>query len=101
VGASKANEALCENNMYILRLMSEEVFDFASGQMTSAKQKELKTSFNKEFSLIYQLCEFILDNSQKPTLLLVTLQTLLRFLNWIPLGYVFETKIIETLTFKV
>ena len=101
VGASKSNESLCENNMQILRLMSEEVFDFSNGQMTQAKIKELKTSFNKEFIIIYQLCEYILDNSQKVTLLLVTLQTLLRFLNWIPLGYIFETKMIETLILKV
>ena len=30
-----------------------------------------------------------------------TLQTLLKFLNWIPLGYVFETKLISTLIYKV
>lgn len=87
--------------MNILKLMSEEVFDFSGGQMTTAKIKELKESFNKEFSLIYQLCEYILENSQKPSLILVTLQTLLRFLNWIPLGYIFETKMIEILIFKV
>lgn len=29
-----------------------------------------------------------------------TLETLLRFLNWIPLGYIFETKLITTLIFK-
>lgn len=81
--------------------MSEEVFDFSSGQMTQAKIKEMKERFNKEFIIIYQLCEYILDQSQKPSLLLATLQTLLRFLNWIPLGYIFETKMIDTLTFKV
>eukprot|EP01114_Cavostelium_apophysatum_P018091 TRINITY_DN5522_c0_g1_i1.p1 TRINITY_DN5522_c0_g1~~TRINITY_DN5522_c0_g1_i1.p1 ORF type:complete len:1069 (+),score=345.41 TRINITY_DN5522_c0_g1_i1:320-3526(+) len=100
VGASRANESLCENNMTILRLMSEEVFDFSSGQMTHAKINQLKASFNKEFSQIFTLCEFILDNSQKPSLLLVTLKTLLRFLNWIPLGYIFETKLVDTLILK-
>ena len=29
-----------------------------------------------------------------------TLDTLLKFLNWIPLGYIFETKLIQTLIFK-
>ncbi len=87
--------------MQILRLMSEEVFDFSNGQMTQAKIKELKNSFNKEFGLIYQLCEFILERSQKPSLLLATLQTLRAFLNWIPLGYIFGTTMIDTLMFKV
>jgi len=30
-----------------------------------------------------------------------TLQTLLRFLNWIPLGYVFETNLLAELVSKV
>jgi len=80
---------------------SEEIFDFSGGQMTQLKIKELKEAYNKEFSLIYQLCEVILTNSQKPSLLKATLETLLRFLNWIPIGYIFQTKMIENLIFKV
>jgi exportin-1 len=34
VAASKTNETLCQNNLVILKLLSEEVFDFSSGQMT-------------------------------------------------------------------
>lgn len=82
-------------------LFSEEIFDFSGGQMTQAKIKELKGAYNKEFSLIYQLCEIILTNSQKPSLIKATLETLLRFLNWIPIGYIFQTKMIENLIFKV
>eukprot|EP00741_Cyanophora_paradoxa_P007524 tig00001154_g7277.t1 len=100
VGSSKTSEVLCENNMNILKLLSEEVFDFSSGQMTQAKIKELKTNFNNEFSAIYQLCEFILTASTRPSLISVTLKTLLRFLNWIPLGYIFETQMIDMLINK-
>ncbi|KAL6069759.1 Exportin-1 [Balamuthia mandrillaris] len=100
VGASQKNESLCENNMEILKLLSEEVFDFSGGQLTQDKIKELKTSFNKEFSLIYQLCEYILNTSQSPSLIEATLKTLLRFLNWIPVGYIFQTKMVENLIFK-
>lgn len=41
------------------------------------------------------------DNSQNVTLVGACLETLLRFLNWIPLGYIFETKLISTLIYKV
>jgi len=34
VGASKTNEGLCENSMAILRLLSEEVFDFSKNSLT-------------------------------------------------------------------
>lgn len=76
VGASKTNESLCENNMQILQLLSEEVFDFSSGNMTAARASQLKASFNREFSLIFELCQLILDRSLRPSLLSVTLGTL-------------------------
>ncbi|XP_017879710.1 exportin-1 [Ceratina calcarata] len=100
VGASKTNESLCQNNMAILKLLSEEVFDFSSGQMTQTKAKHLKDTMCSEFSQIFQLCQFVLDHSQNVQLVAATLETLLRFLNWIPLGYIFETKLISTLIFS-
>ena len=36
-GASKNSEILCENNMHILRLLSEEVFDFSKDSMTTVR----------------------------------------------------------------
>ncbi|CAG0882753.1 unnamed protein product [Darwinula stevensoni] len=100
VGASKTNESLCQNNMAILKLLSEEVFDFSGGQMTQTKAKHMKDTMCAEFSQIFQLCQFVLDNSQNIPLVGATLETLLRFLNWIPLGYIFETKLITTLIYK-
>ena len=96
---------------------SEEVFDFSSGQMTQAKAKHLKDTMCNEFTKIFQLCEYVVvrnclfgcfysfsivfhfskDKSRHPPLLLVTLETLLRFLSWIPLGYIFETNMVNTL----
>lgn len=100
VGASKTNESLCQNNMCILKLLSEELFDFSTGQITQTKAKHLKDTMCSEFSGIFHLCQFVLENSQNPPLVNATLETLLRFLNWIPLGYIFETKLINTLIFK-
>lgn len=89
--------SICENNMAILRLLSEEVFDFSQDQMTSVKARNLKTSMTQEFSSIFQLCSEVLSTANQPSLVKATLETLLRFLNWIPLGYIFETPIINTL----
>lgn len=100
VGASKTNESLCKNNMVILKNLSEEVFDFCGGQITQTKAKHLKDAMCFEFSEIFQLCSFVLESSMNAPLIAVTLDTLLRFLNWIPLGYIFETKLVETLIFK-
>lgn len=100
VGASKTNESLCQNNMVILKLLSEEVFVFSTGQLTQTKAKHLKDTMCSEFSQIFQLCQFVLENSQNAPLVDATLHTLLRFLNWIPLGYIFEMKLISTLIYK-
>jgi exportin-1 len=100
VGSSKSSEVLCENNMQILKLLSEEVFDFSRDQMVTEKVKRMKESLNGEFSQIFQLCEFVLEHSQRPSLLRVTLQTLQRFLTWIPLGFIFQTNLIDVLLNK-
>ena len=89
--------SVCENNMTILRLLSEEVFDFSQDQMTSTKAKNLKTSMCNEFSSVFQLCNEVLTTANSVTLVRATLETLLRFLNWIPLGFIFETSLIDTL----
>ncbi|KAJ3008316.1 UNVERIFIED_CONTAM: Karyopherin transporter [Siphonaria sp. JEL0065] len=50
-----------------------------------------------QFSEIFQLCQQVLDKATKPSLINATLETLLRFLNWIPLGYIFETTLVDLL----
>lgn len=35
VNASKTSELLCENSMVILKLLSEEIFDFSRGELTT------------------------------------------------------------------
>lgn len=97
VASSKTSLSLCENNMVILRILSEEIFDFSAESMTQEKIKNLKNSLCGEFSDIFQLCLEVLQKAQRASLIRKTLETLLRFLNWIPLGFIFETSIIDQL----
>ncbi|KAL1550627.1 Exportin-1 [Salvia divinorum] len=97
VAAAKSSETICENCMAILKLLSEEVFDFSRGEMTQQKIKELKQSLNSEFKLIHELCLYVLSASQRAELIRATLATLHAFLSWIPLGYIFESPLLETL----
>jgi exportin-1 len=88
--------------MVILRLLSEEVFDYSAESLTSTKTKELKQTMADQFGQIYTLCSEVLQTATQASLIKATLETLLRFLNWIPLGYIFETppsgtSLIETL----
>lgn len=97
IASCRSSLTVCENNMVILRLLSEEVFDFSADAMTSTKTKELKQTMCAEFSAIFQLCNEVLQTANQASLISRTLETLLRFLSWIPLGYIFETNIIDTL----
>lgn len=80
ISASKSNLALCENNMVILKLLSEEIFDFGSESMTAAKTKNLKNTMCGQFGEVYELCHMVLQTSTKASLIKATLHTLLRFL---------------------
>lgn len=100
VALSKTSEVVCENNMTILKLLSEEVFEFGKETMTAAKVRSMKESLEDEFAKIYELCNFIMERSRKPSLLNKTLQTLQRFITWIPQDYIFNTTLIPTLCNK-
>uniref|UniRef100_A0A0K3CC03 BY PROTMAP: gi/472583837/gb/EMS21461.1/ exportin-1 [Rhodosporidium toruloides NP11] gi/647402254/emb/CDR48536.1/ RHTO0S18e02212g1_1 [Rhodosporidium toruloides] n=1 Tax=Rhodotorula toruloides TaxID=5286 RepID=A0A0K3CC03_RHOTO len=97
VTSSQANLSICENNMVILRLLSEEIFEFSAEQMTTAKTKAMKAQICQEFAEVFSLCVEVLEKADKPSLIKVTLEAMLRFLNWIPLGYIFETPVIDYL----
>lgn len=76
--------------MVILRLLSEEVFDYSADAMTSSKAKSLKQTMCTEFTAIFNLCTEVLTSATQPNLVKATLETLLRFLNWIPIGFIFD-----------
>eukprot|EP00882_Tetradesmus_deserticola_P012268 GHRQ01013002.1.p1 GENE.GHRQ01013002.1~~GHRQ01013002.1.p1 ORF type:complete len:366 (+),score=178.31 GHRQ01013002.1:232-1329(+) len=97
VAASKTNETLCENSMHILKLLSEEVFDFSRGELTQAKTRELKLTLNNEFRSIHELCMFVLLSTRKTELLRATLTALAAYLSWVPPGYIFESQLVTAL----
>jgi len=102
-GSSQRTQSLCENNLRILNLLSEEVFSFGKTHMVSKKLTLLKDSLNSQFATIYELCTFVFKShisnpgSVKVSLLTTALSTLANFLEWIPLGYIFETDLIQML----
>ena len=96
--SSKTNQNLCENNMKLLQLFSEEINEFWKNSLTTKKAIELKTKMQKEFEEVYILCKFIFENSQsvKQSLLVESVQLYAEYTTWFPVDYVFNQKIIET-----
>ncbi|KAF7458676.1 putative exportin 1 [Cryptosporidium felis] len=94
--ASRTNQYICENTMKLLRLLSEEVFDFGEDQMVSKKVERLMGVLNKQFPQILSLILFVLtsylENPQniKVNLVVSSLQCLCHYLKWVPLNYILE-----------
>ncbi|TRY52326.1 exportin 1 [Cryptosporidium tyzzeri] len=94
--AAKTNQYICENTMKLLRLLSEEVFDFGEDQMVSKKVEKLMGILNQQFPQILSLILFVLtsylENPQniKVNLVVSSLQCLCHYLKWIPLNYILE-----------
>ncbi|KAL9539014.1 hypothetical protein MBANPS3_010522 [Mucor bainieri] len=99
VDSSVSSANLCENNMKILRYLSEEVFDFSIDHMTVAKMHKLKDQMVNEFGSIFDLCKTILGqkNASNAHLIKATLETLQRFICWIPIQFVYQQDLVQLL----
>ena len=56
-------EQKCENALNILRMMSEEIFDFSKNQILESEIKQLKSSMTEQFGAVYDLCYWVLGTS--------------------------------------
>ncbi|CEP20119.1 hypothetical protein [Parasitella parasitica] len=98
VDSSLTSMNLCENNMKILRYLSEEVFDFSVDHMTVAKMHRLKDQMVNEFGSIFDLCKSILaQQTANAHLIKATLETLQKFICWIPVQFVYQQDLIQLL----
>lgn len=100
VMSSRSSFNVCENNMIILKLLAEEIFDFSQDEMTQAKATSLKLNLKAEFEQIFKLCYEVLDKTTKTSLVTATLNALLKYIHWIPLNYIFQTDILSLFTNK-
>eukprot|EP01065_Artemidia_motanka_P048696 TRINITY_DN78_c7_g1_i1.p1 TRINITY_DN78_c7_g1~~TRINITY_DN78_c7_g1_i1.p1 ORF type:complete len:1102 (+),score=385.16 TRINITY_DN78_c7_g1_i1:272-3577(+) len=97
VESSKGSDSWMQNNLAILRQLSEEIFDFSKGRMKQEEIKQRKEALNKEFMKVFEMVVHVLEAKQSPQLLCECLRALERFLSWIPLGYIFQTELITIL----
>jgi exportin-1 len=51
--ASVKDMNICQNNFEILKILSEEIFDYSKNQMTQKQIGELKEQMNSDFTTIF------------------------------------------------
>jgi len=62
-GDAKTSQQRCENALNILKLLSEEVFDFSKNTLLSQQASKLKDIMSNDFSQIFQLCYWVLEQA--------------------------------------
>lgn len=98
---AKESQSKCENTLVVLKLLSEEVFDFSKNALLAAQAKQLKEIMTNDFATIFELCVWVLQTATtqaqtiKPSLVRACLKTFQAFMSWIPLAYIFETNLVE------
>lgn len=89
--ASINNNHLCGNTFNILKMLSEEIFEYSKNEMTSKQVSNLKNQMYSDFTQIFELCKqkafLFIQNSQniKLSLMKNCLQVLNTYISWIPL----------------
>lgn len=100
---AKESQSKCENTLNILKLLSEEVFDFSKNALLQQQAKQLKESMTNDFATIFELCTWVLQQAQqnpqqiRPSLIRACLKTFQAFMSWIPFAFIFETDLIPTI----
>ena len=86
--SSKNDQNLCENNMKILILLSEEINIFWKQSLTARKAYELREKMSKEFIQVFELCQLIIKNSNQVNrnLLLQAIKLFGEYMNWFPIN---------------
>lgn len=95
--ASKSSQELCENNLKLLIAFSEEINEFWRNSLTRNKAKVLQNMMNQENHLLYDLCMFILNNSNdvKKSLLKYALRLFAESVKYFPLDKVFDDNLLS------
>jgi exportin-1 len=109
--SSRTSLSLCENNMQILKLLSEEIFKYSnssfsssfhsSSSVTSRKLRQLRKKMREEFRTILALCIEVLREAQKTSLLRVTMEVVEAFCHTSPATETAGMDSLETLLWEM
>ena len=95
--SSKSNPNLCENNMKLLILLSEEINVYWKSSLTAKKAYELREKMSKEFIEVFNLCQLIINNSNSvnKNLLIQSIKLFGEYMNWFPINLTLNQEIMK------
>lgn len=101
IKSSASSQAICENNLLILRELGIEVLQFGKTNITSDERKALTGIIETEIKGIYDVCDFVgklyVSNREKVSASLprAMLETLEAYLQWMGPEYVLLSDLID------
>ncbi|KAI9497130.1 armadillo-type protein [Zychaea mexicana] len=101
VSSAHANLSLCENNLVILRLLSEDIFEASEELQAAWKTRRLKDQMVTDFGPVIELCHEVLSNRPSKKLVETTLESLSCFLKWMPPNVIFDTDLMPVLCSQI
>ncbi|KAH8603427.1 Importin beta N terminal domain [Trypanosoma vivax] len=93
-------EPLVENNLNLLRIIGEDIFEFSEKTLTSRWIKRKKEALKSDFQLILGLCLSVLGTSDE-VLLKADLECLEKYLSWMEPSLVFSEELLMYLAHLV
>ncbi|GAB5354779.1 hypothetical protein AAMO2058_000148600 [Amorphochlora amoebiformis] len=108
VNACKASQGLCTNILTILKMLSEDIFDYSAGEMTKAKENLLKETLTAEAQPIFELCSNIImsavenpqvmyQDEKHAQVVRKAIDTIAVYLRWLSLNIVFRSPLVQIL----
>lgn len=88
-------DPLVENNLNLLRIVGEEVFEFGSKTLTSRWVERKKKALASDFQVIMELCCEVLRNTADTKLLKAVLETLNEYIPWLNPELIFDKPLLD------
>lgn len=94
--SASPSDPMVENNLNLLRLVGEEVFEFGEKTLTSRWVERKKQALAQDFRFIMELCVMVIVNAQDTALLRAALATLEVYVPWMTPEVIFNEQVLQS-----
>lgn len=88
-------DPMIENNLNLLRIIGEEIFEFGSKTLTSRWVERKKKALSNDFQIIMALCCRVLYEAADINLLKAALETLNGYIPWVDTKLIFDKPLLD------
>lgn len=97
ISSATSESTTCQNNLKIFSMLSQQVFDFGSQEMTSTRISQVSAALNEVAPQIFELIEQVLTGTEDPDVIKTALNAFRYIVKWLDSHYIFETQLLEAL----